>query len=308
MPLTVGRAPLADDVRPTRDGPAGLVLHRRLLDQRAELLRADRALRDGDAHGLHDLRVAMRRLRTALATFRPLVDDGVTDPLRDELRWASGELGRARDEEVVAERIAILLLEEPAALPQGEVAGLVSRHTGASHSDGATIMWNTLGSQRYASLLVDLEEVAARPPFTSAAAQPARRVVRRRLRRDRRRVLDRGVVALAVLDPAARTEAWHDVRKAAKRLRYAAEAAGPVTGRRARKLGRTAKRLQEVLGDHHDTVETRNTLRMLAAEAATDGQSSFTLGRMHALEQARSDELERRAHRLLRRLKQQRKP
>ena len=51
MPLTVGRAPLADDVRPTRDGPAGLLLHRRLLDQRAELLRADRALRDGFTSG-----------------------------------------------------------------------------------------------------------------------------------------------------------------------------------------------------------------------------------------------------------------
>ena len=59
----------------------------------------------------------MRRIRSALASFRPIVDASVTDPLRDELRWAAGRLGEARDAEVVAERIVTLLDEVAADTP-----------------------------------------------------------------------------------------------------------------------------------------------------------------------------------------------
>jgi inorganic triphosphatase YgiF len=65
--------------------PAARVVQRRLAKQVAELLRRDSQIRRGEDEGVHRARVACRRLRSALATFRPLLDREVTDPLRDEI-------------------------------------------------------------------------------------------------------------------------------------------------------------------------------------------------------------------------------
>ncbi len=82
----------------------------------------------------------------------------------------------------------------------------------------------------------------------------------------------------------AEDAALHEVRKSAKRLRYAAEAAAPVFGKQATALARAAEEIQEILGDHHDSVVTRDLLRELAA--SDPGTDAFTYGRLHALEQA----------------------
>src|SRR5512139_1689251 len=88
--------------RPRRKGPVGALLQSRLAEQVEVLKRRDIDVRR-DAHdGVHQLRVAIRRLRSALATFRPLVDREVTDPLREELQWVAVLLGEARDAEVMA--------------------------------------------------------------------------------------------------------------------------------------------------------------------------------------------------------------
>jgi CHAD domain-containing protein len=92
-------------------------------------------------------------------------------------------------------------------------------------------------------------------------------------------------------DPTRRDAALHETRKAAKRLRYAAESAVPVFGGRAKKLARRAERVQVVLGEHQDTVVARQTLRELGAQAYLHDENGFTFGRLHALEQARAEEL-----------------
>ena len=89
-----------------------------------------------------------------------------------------------------------------------------------------------------------------------------------------------------------RDEALHRVRKTAKRLRYVAESARPVYGKRAKKLARRAAALQEVLGDHQDCVMARLTLRRLALGADVDGQAAFTLGLLHARLDERAATLE----------------
>ena len=78
------------------------MVQRRLAKQVAELLRRDSEIRRGKDEGVHRARVACRRLRSALATFRPLVDREVTDPLRDEIKWLGSRLAGARDTKVVA--------------------------------------------------------------------------------------------------------------------------------------------------------------------------------------------------------------
>jgi CHAD domain-containing protein len=94
--------------------------------------------------------------------------------------------------------------------------------------------------------------------------------------------------------PAYDDHAMHQVRKDAKRLRYAAETLAPVWGKDAQRLAKAAKRLTQHLGERQDTVVTREHLVRLAAVAAGEGEASFTWGRLHAREQRHAEELDAR--------------
>jgi CHAD domain-containing protein len=80
----------------------------------------------------------------------------------------------------------------------------------------------------------------------------------------------------------------HEIRKAAKRARYAGEALVPVHGAAAREWAARMEDIQEILGAHQDTVVVREHVRRLATEAHLAGEDTFTYGRLHALEQARA--------------------
>jgi CHAD domain-containing protein len=280
---------------------AATLLHERLVEQQSSLVEAEAAVRRHEPEGIHDLRVAMRRIRSALASFRPIVDASVTDPLRDELRWAAGRLGEARDAEVVADRIVTLLDEVAADTPPEVLARLRER----VHADAAAVrdvVDETLDSERYAAALVLLDVVAASPPFTADAERKARPLARRRLRREARRVLKLADEAWAITEPEARAPRLHDVRKRAKRLRYAAEACEPVLGERATTVAGAAQRIQTSLGTHHDEIVTRAALRRIAEADESDEAGAFLLGRLDALEELAEARLERRAAKDLARL------
>ena len=76
---------------------------------------------------IHKMRVATRRLRSALATYRPVVDREAGDQLRAELKWLAGELGGARDAEVQREHFPTAVAEQPVELVMGRVAGFHRR-------------------------------------------------------------------------------------------------------------------------------------------------------------------------------------
>jgi CHAD domain-containing protein len=272
---------------------AATLLHDRLVEQHRDLVAAEAAVRQRVPEGIHDLRVAMRRIRSALASFRPIVDASITDPLRDELRWAGGRLGEARDAEVVAERI-VTLLDEVAADTPPEV---LDRLRDRVHADAAAVRdvaVETLDSERYAAALRLLDAVTTRPPFTEAAERKARPLARRRLRREARRVLELADKAWSTADPAAHAEQLHDVRKRAKRLRYAAEACVPVLGDHAAAVAEAAQRIQTTLGTHHDEIVTRAALRRIAEADDGDEAGAFLLGRLDALEELAEARVERR--------------
>jgi len=62
---------------------------------------------------MHQMRVATRRMGSALATYRPLLDGRRSDEIRAELRWLAGLLGAARDAEVMRLRLTELVAKEP---------------------------------------------------------------------------------------------------------------------------------------------------------------------------------------------------
>jgi CHAD domain-containing protein len=84
----------------------------------------------------------------------------------------------------------------------------------------------------------------------------------------------------------------HDVRKAAKRLRYALETVQPVWAE-AKTLHKKVKTITQVLGEHHDTVIARQDLVTIAAAAAAGGENAVTYGRLHHREEDLAGERER---------------
>lgn len=247
---------------------------------------------------MHDLRVAMRRIRSVLATFRPVFDTSVTEPLRAELKSASRRLGGARDAEVAAEVTDHLLDDLAIAGPDEDaaVAGLRARLR-LDATAAADVVDETLDSPSYAALTILLDEVVTHPPLTEAALRDGRKVARKRVRHEARRFARLAAAARDgsdndVVDHSARL---HEVRKTAKRLRYAAETASPVAGERMGMMADRAKTVQMALGEHHDAVTTRATLRHLALDEAVGEAAAFLLGHLDADEQRAMTTLEAHA-------------
>ena len=82
-----------------------------------------------------------------------------------------------------------------------------------------------------------------------------------------------------------REERFHDVRKAAKKLRYSAEAAGG-SGLKTGKLYKACKAMQSSLGDFQDTVTAREVLRKKAERAHRRGEDTFGYGVLYQIEYA----------------------
>jgi inorganic triphosphatase YgiF len=159
---------------------------------------------------LHQARVALRRLRSAFSIFRPLfvADEGAAK-LREELRWLAGELGNARDLDVLLERAA---------------AGDLRTRVEKAREEAYTAVEATLASSRVRTVMLDLTEWLIDGPWLASAgtqdrrSEPARDFAAAALDRFRRKVKKQGRDLEAVDD-----ETRHEVRKDAKKLRYASE-------------------------------------------------------------------------------------
>jgi CHAD domain-containing protein len=279
-------SPATAAVLAVRD-PASEVVHARLSEQLSELTRREGEVRRDVADGVHQMRVALRRLRSALATFRPLLDRDVSEPLRAELAWIAGVLGAARDAEVMAGRLQRALAAEPAELVVGPVTRHVDETLLGTYRHARASAVEAMDSPRYRLLRDQVESLVAAPPWTPLAAGPARTVLPERMRSDWKRLRRRARAAERAPDPAQRAERLHETRKAAKRARYTAETLVPVYGSDARRLAVAIKRVQTVLGEHHDSVVTQELLTRLAARAQERGEQTFTYGLLYAREQAR---------------------
>ncbi|KHL10590.1 CHAD domain-containing protein [Mumia flava] len=209
---------------------------------------------------LHAHRKAVRRLRTALVVVRPYLDREQIEQLRDAYRGWGRALGEVRDLEVriaVAERYGRNAPDVGADLPDQEdvdaaADALVEADRAAHHRAHRTLVHQGVSLEaleRRRALAALLDD----PPRTAKAARSTKKHLRRRLAREGDRVLRRAD-ALGSDDPAA----LHDLRKAARRLRYAIGAVRnpPVGmfGDRARILEEAAERVQDLLGDHRDAL------------------------------------------------------
>ena len=290
------RLPSSSARRPSRKhlaaGSVGELFRARVVEQLDELQRHDAGVREGRPESVHKLRIAARRLRSALATYQPVVGKGRTVALREDLRWLGQSLSEARDARVLRERLDALVASEPVELVIGPVARRIDDSLRSAERDGLGHGHEVLDDKRYYRLLDALDDLAAAPLTSRRASRAARKVVPTLLERDAKR-LRRAVRAIdSAPDDHRRDLALHEARKKAKRLRYAAESAVPVLGGRAKTLARRAQQVQDSLGLHQDAVVARARLREYGIQAHLDGENAFSFGRLHALEQWRGHDAE----------------
>ncbi|MFD7032328.1 CHAD domain-containing protein [Streptomyces sp. NPDC059917] len=288
-----GSAPAPRPGADPADDTAGAHVLAYLRAQRDALVAQDPAVRRALPDAVHQMRVATRRLRSALRTHRRVLDRERTDPLGQELRWLAGELGVDRDQEVLLDRLRTRLGELPQTLVLGPVRARLRIWNTARRSGSRRRALATLDGKRYLALLDALDALLQDPPLLPAAAKPAPRVLPKAVLADYERLSGRIGTALALTPGEDRDLALHDARKAAKRARYAAEAAVPALGAPAKRLAKAMKSVQTLLGDHQDSVVARDALRALAVQANGAGESSFTWGLLHGREEALAERRER---------------
>jgi CHAD domain-containing protein len=275
------RLPAADAAHPTpltAQSTAGDVVLAYLRHQVAAISRDDPLVRRGEPDAVHQMRVATRRARSALQAFGRVIERDSTRPLCAELKWLAAALGQARDAEVLRDRLTSGLAAIPAALVVGPVEARMTAHFTAELRRAGRAALRALDGQRYLRLLDDLDALLADPPLTALAQRTAGRALAKPVRQAQRR-LQRALAAVPGAED--RDAAIHEARKAAKRARYAAEAAVPALGGKAGRQASQARELQQLLGDHHDSVVARTVLLDLAAQARADGHDTFSYGLMY---------------------------
>jgi CHAD domain-containing protein len=274
-------------------GSAGAALTEYLAAHVERIAAEDLRVRRGEPDAVHQLRVAARRVRSALQAYRRLLDRDRTEPLVDGLRELGRALAPARDAEVLHARIRSSLAELDPELLLGPVQAQVTRHYARVEAEAAAAVLATLDAEPYARLRTALDHLVQRPPLTKRAARPARKELPAHVARAARR-LDRAVAT--AVGPGRpddeRDVAVHSARKAGKRLRYATEVARPAVGGDAKRFAKSLKGFQKALGEHQDTVVARNALRELGALAHADGENGFAFGVLHGRDAARAARIE----------------
>jgi CHAD domain-containing protein len=266
------------------------------VQEQADTLKAlDPMVRLGEPDSVHQMRVASRRLRSTLQSFGSILRAADTSHLRDELRWFGHVLGDARDSEVLAERLRAEVGQVPAELVMGPVQARLREHFAPTEAQARTAVLKALGSERYIALLDELDRLLADPPLGPAASSPAADGLPADIARTYRRTARRIRRAKRAPGGQARNVALHSARRAAKQARYAAEAAGPVYGRQARRFATRMKTIQSTLGTHQDAVIARDTIREIGVRAHLKGENAFSFGLLHERETTAARESERLA-------------
>lgn len=282
-----------DPGRSPDEGTAGAAVLAYLRTQADRLRAHDPLVRRDAPDSVHQMRVAARRMRSALQAYPRVLDRAATRPVADELKWLGTQLSGARDDEVIERRLTALVAGLPDDLVLGPVGVQLTRSMQRRRVAARETVLTALDSARYLELHDQLDRLLTDPPLARGARRPAARELPRGVGRAWKRTVKRMRVANDSPDGPVQDQALHETRKAAKRLRYAVEVAVPEIGKPAKRMRRRLKDLHGPLGDHQDAVVARPVIRELAVQAHLDGGNGFTHGLLHGLEAARAQQARR---------------
>jgi triphosphatase len=253
----------------------------------------------GDAEGLHQMRVALRRLRAAISLFADMLLDPQTDEMKTQFKWISQELGPARELDVFIKRVVRPVTDGK---PNGPGAAVLAKDFQQRREEAFARADAAIQSTRFRDLVLDTAGWIEAGGWTrstddltrSLREQPIAAAAADELRRRWKKILKAGA-QLDELDPQRR----HKMRIQAKKLRYASEFfSGAFPGKKAmrRRKGFVAglEKLQDALGDLNDiAVHEGLSERIVDAQDATGKQregrakKAFAAGRLSGREEAR---------------------
>jgi inorganic triphosphatase YgiF len=267
----------------------------------------ERFVRQGDAEGVHQMRIGIRRLRTAISLFKDMLAGGQTEAIKSELKWLTDELGPARELDVFVKR-AVTKDSDASGPGLCAVAEDFRKRRGQAFEAAA----KAVTSLRFRQLILDAAEwiaigewsrnndelhrsIRERPVADAAAEELSRR--QKKIHRQGRH--------LAELDP----QRFHKLRIRAKKLRYAAEFfAGAFSSKKAArrrdKFAAKLKAMQDALGDINDIrVHEGLAKQTMASHAGARerrdrrARRAFAAGRLSGREGARSAPVMKEAER-----------
>lgn len=261
------------------EDPAAVVLTQMIRKYSRAFVNQDLRVRRDLPDSVHQMRVAARKLRSALKAFGLLVDSTWARQLRTELGWAAGELGATRDTEVIVER---LTRHSSSLGPKDSeaVLGVLNPFLDKRSIDATAHATSSLSSPRHHALLEQLVEASNAPKLNAIAQEPARDVMPELLERSFRK-LARQVDDLRIDGNA---NDWHQARITAKRVRYSADALKIAFNGTAERLENSMSEITDILGDHQDACIAQDVLKELANQEGIDGHTGFAIGLLHERE------------------------
>ena len=231
--------------------------------------------------GVHQMRVATRRIRSNLKTFAEIVDPAWSDEMRQDLKWLADLLGEVRDLDVLQSR-----LRDHAEGIEGLRAlfdSLVRQHRRARSR-----LLEGMRSDRYRLLIDNLVRASDELPASEAGATDARTAMGSAIARMWSEVASE----VRTWNGEENDEQRHAIRIQTKRLRYAVEAAAAAFGKDSKKAGRFAKdvaHVQDVLGEYQDAVVAQATLTAIATRGTKDAAFCIAVGRLIERETREAD-------------------
>jgi CHAD domain-containing protein len=275
-------------------------VQRAVAEQVVELVVWDRAVRADVYDSVHQMRVTTRKIRSLLKDAQAGLSDDTHAWVLDELRELAGVLGVARDAEVLAQRYEEELDRLAPELVRGPVRERLIEGAKRRYQAGWRRSLLAMRTQRYFRLLDALDSIVAESPETATGEQPAPVTIDAAYKKVRKAAkaaaeADRAAAEAEQAAQEGRDEAFadddhddeeehdpdealHVIRKRAKRLRYTAAATG------ADDVSKQAKAIQTLLGDHQDSVVSRDHLVQQADAAHAAGEDTFTYGLLYQQE------------------------
>jgi triphosphatase len=253
------------------------------------------ALLKGDPEGVHQMRVGLRRLRAAMSLFTALLSDAQSEAIKSELKWLTGELGPARELEVLLNRV-IAPIKRRGRRWRGMPS--LSKELAERRNAALARARDAVQSARFRALTIDIAAwlqagLWTNPQDDLVADQgnvPIEIFASEQLARRWRKVRKKGKL-LAQLDQPSR----HKLRIQAKKLRYATEFfvglyAGKRSSRRRHEFLSALERLQDGLGDLNDiSVHEKRITELSINRRSSNPTRIFAAGLLTGREDARTE-------------------
>jgi len=255
-------------------------LRRALVEQIGQLLVWDRAVRADAADSVHQMRVTTRKIRSLLRDYQESFGLPEESWILDELRELAAVLGVARDAEVLAQRYDAALDLLAPELVRGPVRERLVEGARRRYQTGLRRSLAAMRSQRYFRVLDALDALVALEPATVPGEERPPVTIDSAYRKVRK-------AAKAARADGDSNVALHLIRKRAKRLRYTAAATA------AGRVSEQAKVIQTLLGDHQDSVVSREHLVLEEQSAHAAGEDTFTYGLLYQQETALAERCRR---------------